>query len=212
MAMKFNINSSQIKFAIKDHFCAHKKTYIICLAILVLGLLTGLFTAFRFADGVTSDHITDVILVDYLKNNSSWFAMLMSRLFSYLCVVVLITMFCLNKWSAILSVLVLIYKSYLVGLNSAILIILFSVSGAINVFVVYLPCNLIVLATLLCITAVELKGSWECARYRQNLLSSSFFSQNCLVFIVALIAVVIAFILEIIFMPAFCSAFFVAFT
>ena len=209
--MPLRINFSQLKYALREHFLEYKGYYILCAIFVLIGLLTGFFTAFRFSESVTSQNITDVVLVDYLKRNSGWFAILLSRVFSLLSICVILFILCLNKWSSFLSLLVLIYQAYLVGLNSAILIILFNVSGAINVFIVYLPCSLLVLFGMMIIDAIFIKNSWTYSRYNQNILCSNFWAMCVNSLMIGFLVALMAFVLQIILLPTFCSAFFVAF-
>ena len=211
MKTKIHINFPNLKFALHDHFSQHKKSYLICIIFIVFGLITGILTAIKFSHALTVEHITDTALVSFLKHETGWFAMLLSRVFSFLCVLALIFALGFNKWTAIISFFVLVYKAYLVGLNSLILIILFSISGAINVLIVYLPCNLLVLFALLSITAIIFKNCWYLARFRQNILCNNFWAVNGSIIVFNCIIALVAFILEIIFLPIFCSAFFLAF-
>lgn len=211
MAWRIRINFSQLKYSLREHFSQYKGCYIICAIFIVIGLLTGFFTAFRFSESVSCENITDVVLVDYLKRKSGWFAILLSRVFSLLTICIILFILSLNKWTSFLSVFVLIYQAYLIGLNSAILIILFNVSGAINVFIVYLPCSLAVLLGMAIICAVFMKNSWVYARYNQNILCSNFWTMCGNYILIGFLIALMAFILQIILLPTFCSAFFVAF-
>ena len=208
MRPKLRLNFPNFKFAICDHFSAHKKSYLICIIFVLFGLITGILTAIKFSHVLTVEHITDTTLVSYLKQEIGWFSMLLSRMFSFLCVIALVIVLGLNKWTSIISFFILVYQAYLVGLNSLIFIILFSVSGAINVLIIYLPCHLIILTAMVSITALIFKNCWYFSKYKQNILCNNFWSANCSVFILNGAITLVAIILEIIFLPIFSSAFF----
>ena len=202
-------NLSPFLYSIKDHFRCYKKYYIVFSIIIAIGIITGAMTAFKYVGELEISHLNDKILVEFLRGNIGWFRLFLDRVVVVAFTCVLLFLFNLKKWLSPLGVLLLLYKAYVVGLNSAILIMIFNVSGIINVFIVLLPCNIIILFAFMGLCAVLTSYCFRMARYGDSVLSSQFWACNgktvCVFFCLMLLGI----ILELIFLPAFCSAFLV---
>lgn len=198
-----------ISFDIKDHFKRCKKLYAFLCLFLLIGLITGLLTGFKFSGEITVDRLNDKVLVGFLSNELGVFPMLMRRILGFCFIFLILFLINIKSFTCFINFLLILYESYVLGLNSAIFINLFSISGIINVFVVYLPCHLILLLALMGLASIFCSSCFYYKRFGESILCSSFWQQNGRIIILMLTISLIACILECILLPTFCSVFFI---
>lgn len=200
---------SNLSFALKDHFRACKKYYIILCLLILVGLITGLLTGFKKGGELTIDSFNDKVLVDFLSGDLGIFAMLVRRVFSF-CVLFFLLYLLNIKWFTIFgNFFIILYQAYILGVNCAIFISLFSISGIINVFVVYLPCHLMSLILLTSLATILCSSCLSYKRFGETIMCHSFWQQKSRTLVLLLILSISIALLECILLPSLCSAFFI---
>lgn len=205
----FKRQINEISFNLKDHFSKFKKMYIFLLLIMLIGLATGMLTAFKYTGDITITLLNDNALVGFLEGKVGAFNLLLKRIFAFCILFFIIFAINIKKFTCFLNFFLILYESYLLGLNCAIFIMLFNISGVINVFLVYLPCHLISLVALMGLSTIFCSSCFHLRKYRENIFSQFFWQENGRSIIIFLSISFIAFILEMILLPSFCSAFFI---
>ena len=79
----FRRSMNEMAFNLKDHFARFKKMYIVFLLIMLLGLITGMLTAFKYTGQITVQHLNDNVLVGFLEEKVSAFSLLFKRIFAF---------------------------------------------------------------------------------------------------------------------------------
>jgi len=205
----FSRSMNEMAFNLKDHFARFKKMYIAFLLIMLVGLVTGMLTAFKFTGEITVEHLNDNVLVGFLEKKVGAFNLLFKRIFAFCILFFIIVAINFKKFTCFLNFFLVLYESYLLGLNCAIFIMLFNISGIINVFIVYLPCHLISLVALMGLCTIFCSSCFSLCRYRESIFSQFFWQQNGRSIAVFLLIAIFAFVLEMLLLPSFCSAFFI---
>ncbi len=164
----FYLGASKAKLGFKDFFSRHKVLIILFIIVIIIGLVSGIFTAIKSSSDISSSNITDNLLVKFLKGDSTVFGYFMTRfIFSALFVFLIII---LSLWIFFipLPILFLAYKSFVLGANSVVLIVLFGVSGVFNVVFVLFPCQLLTIVCYLIATIYSTTCSIDNKRYGYN--------------------------------------------
>ena len=127
-----NIKSCKIKF------------FAIAIALLI-ALLTGIIVAIRTHKSIfVNDNFGVVDISSNQVSPSTFFTRLLSMLVMFLLLFGCST----TKYLFPVSLIFLAYRSYLLGLNACLMIVVYGFSGVVISVIVALPCQLLVLATL----------------------------------------------------------------
>ena len=192
---------SFLKYSLLDHFLEYKWSYIIFGIIVLLGLLLGFFIGFNRAENFSLNDLPDMVLAQYISKKASIAAVFFSRLFGFLGLCLLLI--CLNSKGFLcpLSFFVLLYRSFLVGINSAILISLYKFGGVVNVVLIYLPVHLTSLILLMILGAICF---WICVNSKKmccSVFSFQFLKGYKNLFLILFLLAFVCFLLEAIVMP-----------
>lgn len=136
---------SPVKDFIFESLRLHKLKSLFVLAFCLLLFLTGVIVACK-----TGTNNPDNIFGYALKEGSFQIitSSFFTRVLSSLLIMLLLFVFSLNKFLFPLGLIILAYRSYLLGLNICFMILLFGFSGAILSVFIILPCHLVCLALL----------------------------------------------------------------
>ncbi len=134
-----------IKNLICDCFYQSKIKFFIIGFVVLVALLTGIIVAIKCYSGSTLADLGRYGLVDMSNGmTSSFFSRLMSMIF----VMLLLFGFSYTKFCMPLALILIAYRTYLIGLNLTIMFILFGLPGMIVSLLIALPCQLIALAIM----------------------------------------------------------------
>lgn len=200
---------NEVSFNLKDHFVKYKKMYFAFVFIMLIGLVAGMLTAFKYSGEITIQHLNDNILVGFLEKKVGIFNLLLKRIFSFCLLFFILLLINFKKFTCFLNFILILYESYLLGLNSAVFIMLFNISGILNVFIVYLPCHLISILALVGLSTVLCSSCFKLCKYQETIFSQFFWQENVRSILAFITLALIAFVLEMILLPSFCSAFFI---
>lgn len=154
----FWINAST---SFKDYF-RHHKVLIFSLAILLLvAILTGVFTAIKNVDNYSAVWFDNYNIMQFYKSKMGTWDLFFSRLGSYLICLVVMLVCSLNVFLSPLSIAVLLIRGYLVGLNACFMFLLFGFNGIITTIIVIIPCqlaSLVLLMTFLSLMLIRAKN------------------------------------------------------
>ncbi len=209
--IKFDIKAgfSALIFDIKDHFRTYKKYYLIFTVLILIGLITGMLTAFKYSKDFEISNLNDKVLIGFISGDIGAFTLLLRRIFQFCILFFLIYLINIKSFTCFLNFILILYEAYILGLNCAIFITLFNISGIINVFVVYLPCHLLFLISLMALCTIFCSNCFKYRKFNENIFCSTFWQQNGRSIICIIVLGLLALILESILLPTFCNVFFV---
>lgn len=147
-----------VKNEICDCFYQSKIKFFAAVIVIAIAFVTGIIVAVKTSRGCTIESLGHYGVVDLSRGLSSSF---FSRLFSMILVMLLLFGFSYTKFCTPLAFAILAYRAYLLGLNLAIMFILFGLPGMIISVIVALPCQLIALAVFLLFYLSQCKCSKE---------------------------------------------------
>ncbi len=198
-----------IKYSIGDHFSQYKWEYLILIAIIMTGLIVGFVVGFNRADNFSLSDLPDNVLALYINKKTSGLSVFFSRLFGFLGLCLLIICVNAKGYLCWISFFVFLYRSFLIGINCAILISLYKFGGVVNVILLYFPVHLLALFLLLMLGAVCLFWCFNQKNTGYSVLSGHFIKENkSLLFLVGVFASAL-YILECVIMPHITSALFI---
>ena len=159
-----------IRFGLID-FIKKNKALIICISIIILiSLLTGIFTAIKLYNLDNDIDLEDYSIYKLIDGSIYSFSSLILRILSIVIICLLIFVFTLNKYSSILAFLLIIYRTFLITVNCTFLIIKSGLSGLINSLII-LPfqiINIIIISIFLIICIMKTKYKKECGYINYN--------------------------------------------
>lgn len=147
-----NVSSSRkwcaIKYKLLDCFKENKKTTFFLVIFILLGILTGIFTAIRYSRGASLICFNDFSISQYLSGDLGTLDLFLSRLFSTsICCVIVLVCSTTIYLSPVIFIL-LTYRAYLVSLNISIIVIVNGLGGIASGLLIVLPCQLLGLIVL----------------------------------------------------------------
>ncbi len=194
-------NNNTFKYLIVDHFLDYKWGYIIFLIIILTGLIFGFILGFNRADNFSITDMPDTIFVKFISKKIGVFALFFSRLFGFLGLVLLILSLCFKPFLCWINFFIVLYHSFLVGINSAILISLFKIGGIVNVIFLYLPINVVCLVLIAVVASIGFLSSIRQKQTGYGVFSAQFFMENKMALLICFMLAFFCFLIEAIIMP-----------
>lgn len=138
----FMCKISDLKYGIISNFKKNKILYLFSLLLSLVGLLTGIFVAFKC--GVTLSTLNDFNLQIYTCNELASFNYFFTRLISYTLFLLILFICSLTVYLVPVGLILIAYRTYLAGFNCTLLLTLFGISGALTSIIIILPFQLII--------------------------------------------------------------------
>lgn len=138
-----------IKYSIRDYFANNKTKLMICCLFCLVGLFTGIFTAFKLQSLGDEDILESFNVVYKIEDFENFSLNFFSRLLSYTLVLVLLFVFTFHPFLQVFGYLLVAYRSFLVTLNCVSFILIFSFSGIIKSILIIFPCQLLMILALI---------------------------------------------------------------
>lgn len=185
----------EIKYTLADCFKNNKIKFLIAGLVLLLSLVLGIFIGIRHYK--TSYYtLSDYGLVNFTGGvlSSSFF----TRFFSMLLIVILLFACCFTPFTYPLAILILAYRTYLLGLNLTLLFILYGIPGMLISAIIALPCQFIIMLLLLICYILLYNNACCCKQF-----GSSKGSGKLKILIIILVALLICNLLETILLAIF---------
>ncbi len=195
-----------IRLEIKDHFSFYKKWYIIFGVLLCVGFIAGAIIVFSMRGNLSLAKVPEKIFVKFVQGELNVGSLFFARLFSVMGLCVMLWLSCLRPYLGLFSVALLIYRSFMLGVTSVILIILFNVSGFINVLLIIVPCYISSLCLLAVFYVICLNHCRVSKVYGGSVCSREFWCGNKKIFAVIGCLVLVCILLEVILLPLLSSS------
>ena len=174
----FYRNCSAARYELAEHISNYKWWYISLGIAALMGVIIGLITGFTIAPDATIDNIPDSIFISFINKNISVFGVFFARLFSLIAILLIIMIANIRPFMCFLNVLFLVYRGFVVGATSALLIVLFNVGGILNVIFIIIPSHFVILACLISFSAVCMCYNMNSRIYGGSIFSKSFLCEN----------------------------------
>ena len=124
-------------------FLKVNKYRLILLGFFILvGLLTGIFTAIKYCDGYDAINFNDYLLTQFSKGKIGTFDLFLERLLSYSCFCLILLVCSLAGFLFPVGLFVIVFRTYLLGLNITLIILMYGFGGIFNAVIIIFPLQL----------------------------------------------------------------------
>ena len=173
----FYRNMSVARCELREHLSIFKWWYIWLAIFVIIGFIIGLITGFTIAPDATIDNIPDSILTSFICRDISVFGVFFARIFSMLAIIGIVFLANIRPFLCFLNVIFLVYRGFIVGATFALLIVLFNVSGILNVIFIIIPCHFTILLCLISVSAVMMSYNINSRIYGGGVCTKAFFCE-----------------------------------
>ena len=135
---------------IKDNISKNARWYFTLVVLILFGTILGLVLTFKgIVDANIFEKTNSPSLFDIVTGNVKHISLFFSYILNIILSFIILLFFTLSIYSSPLSILYLVYQGYILGINTASIIMLSGVSGAMSAIFFLLPINLLSFAVLL---------------------------------------------------------------
>ncbi len=192
---------SSAKMSIRDDFYENKKWYILCVSLVVAGIICGLIAGIKIAPDVSVGRIPDSFLRRFIDGDISIWGLFFSRILVDLCFLAVIFVTNCRPILCFVSLVLIAYRAFCMGITSTILIAIFKVGGALNVILVVLPSQLLLLAAMVIFAVMCISYNFGCKVYGGSIFCSEFFCCSRLAIYFVLLLVFCSIFVELLLLP-----------
>ena len=139
---------ASFKYQTIDFLYRHKLKIYLCLFFLVLGILTGVFTALKMFNADSSELFDAFNITTSISEIEGLSANFFGRLISCEIVSILLLAFSQTVFTSVFGYCLITYRAFLVSINCVSLVIVYSFGGILKSLLIILPCQLIMLFAL----------------------------------------------------------------
>lgn len=154
-----------VKYSLKYFYSKNKFQIFTLVFIIILLLLTGLFTALKISDLEKAMKVAEFSFEAISEGKIYEFSYFIKRCLSILLMLGLLFVFSLSKWCCFLSYILIGYRAFLITLNCVLLIRYVGISGIIILIFIILPCQilqLLIMSLLFIVFIANKKEKQEC--------------------------------------------------
>ncbi len=209
MSMQKGRAKNLILFWIKENLVLNKWLYIILFAVCLISLIVGFVVGFGRAGDFSIYDLPDTTLVGFITKKTSSATLFFSRFFAFLSLMLLIYVFSSKVFLVWINFLIIVYQSFLLAINTAILISVYKLGGVISVLLVYFPLKFFLLVLLIVWTVVCFRFLISQKKCGISVFSSVFLKQNKTILILTIVLAFVVCVLEAILLPYVTSAVFI---
>lgn len=137
-----------LKYSVLDFFKKNQIRVIFVGVIALVALVTGIFSAVKFINGSITIIYSDFGIKEFIGGSIGTSAMFFQRFVSYGVVVIVLCFCSMSKWLFPIGTIVIVYRSFLLGLNVTFIVVLYGVSGIITGLLIILPLQLLMLGLI----------------------------------------------------------------
>lgn len=123
----------------------HKVRLCVMAFVLLVGFLTGIFTAIKYAGGSEILNFNDYGLSQFANGNIASSQLFFERLLSYTCFCLILLICSLASFLFPIGLFTIAFRAYLLGLNACLLVLLYGLGGILTSLVIILPAQLLML-------------------------------------------------------------------
>lgn len=141
---------SNLKYTILSFLIVNKVKLIAIMFVIAISLLTGIFTAVKYLNGGLVISVKEYGITEFVNGDITTTAIFFKRTLSF--TVVLLVLFLCSFYGPLfpISLIVLAYRSFLLGLNVCLIVVLYGFGGIITGILIIFPMQLLMLILLCC--------------------------------------------------------------
>lgn len=139
---------SNFKYTLLSFLIVNKVKIIVMLFVVAITLLTGIFTASKYLAGGQSISFKDYGIVEFANGSITTVAIFFKRTLSFSVVLLLLLLCSLYAPLFPLSLLIIAYRSFLLGLNITLIVVLYGFSGIFVGILIIFPFQLLILCLM----------------------------------------------------------------
>lgn len=161
-------NKYEILDLIFTHLKIYKCYYLICLAVVIFGAVFGVLTIQNTSVDIDIECLTDTLLLDFLKADSSWISFIFYKLIESIILFAIIFFCVFSVYLMPITLVILAYKSYNFFLNLTIMFKCLNVFGIFNTIIIILPAYIfsvilfVIFASIIMKLSVDFKKCHTC--------------------------------------------------
>ena len=141
---KSSVISYKLQYSANELFKKNKWKLIITSIVILVGIAFGIIFGFNH---LTENYVKGEFISKFLTGNMSNFSSLFYRLLSVVLIMALLYLLSLTIWTLPLGLILLFYRAYLLGINLAILLRFYGISGIVLAILIF-PFQLLILIYL----------------------------------------------------------------
>ncbi len=144
-AYKYVGKYSNFKYTVLSFLRVNKVRIFVLCFFTILGLLTGIFTAVKYLNGTELFNFNNYGITQFANGNIATTELFFKRFLSYTCFLFILLICSLSAFLLPIGCFVIVYRSYLLGLNITIIVVLYGFGGILSAIVIILPIQLCML-------------------------------------------------------------------
>ena len=195
----WQVKKNGIKYDMLEFYNINKSKIFILAIIILLMLLTGIFTGIKLYNLYKSIDINDYSFVTLITNDIYSLSVFLKRFLSALLVMGLIILFSLNKYIHIFGYFLIAYRAFLLTMNCALIVMVLGIGGVIDGVLIILPCQLLMLILIGIIFIISINAFKQKKMYGK--VGEGYYKWLIIFLLCAFIICVIESLLLIIFKP-----------
>lgn len=183
---------------IKNHFKKNGNFYFGFLGAILVGILIGITVIISSDSYVNVLSSSSKVLYSYINGTAHMGVIFWRNLVSFIVPMLLIFILNLNLFSGLISYIIVAYQSAMLLITSSALILIYGLSGVLNVLLILLPINMLYILALVYFSVVCLERGAVARAYKHfayGFNSSSFWLKILAAFVMVLIITLVASIL-----------------
>lgn len=168
---KNNYGWARIKFYIQDFFKKNKLIIILLIFVILISLLTGIFTSIKLYNADNDIDLEDFSMYAMIDGGVYSFKYFILRFVSCLIMAGLLFVCSFNLFLNILGICLIVYRSFLVTLNCTFIIIKMGLGGILSSILIVLPIQILLIALLSLMFIIYINMSKDkklCGSYDNN--------------------------------------------
>ncbi len=181
----------EIKNKIKEYFLSNKGYIFLVLVIVIISLVTGIFTGIKSSADISIVNCNDKVLVAFFEDDISIFSFFVKRVFGCICVLVVALLLSKTKLIIPISMIFISYFSFSLGLNIIVISLVFGVGGVINLVLVIVPIQIGVLSIYIFGSVSVIKDCLTISTYGKLTSCRRLYSKWLIIFVLLLVLCII---------------------
>ena len=149
-------NKYRVKSQLNSFWGKYRVLILFLFLTLIVGFVTGIFTATKYAGDLELTNVPDNNLVSFLQGDKGSFGVFFSYFINTAIACVLIICLNINRLFAIVNFVYIFVRGYSFGFTIFAIISLFSFAGVINVVLIIIPFDLVVNFLIIVLSSIAI--------------------------------------------------------
>lgn len=156
-----SFNKSQAFYQVKNWLYDYRYYCLMCLIAIISGGVLGVLTILNTSVEISVESLTDVYLLDFLKNDASWITFLFYSIIECVFTLGIIFVTIYSVFLVPITLFIVLYKAYNYFINITILILCLNVFGVFNTIVIIIPSYILTLVIFSIFACIIMKMAFD---------------------------------------------------